>query len=449
MLVVQSPQQASMRSNELVKAGNGLISSSVDGIESEVNESYKQGQNVGTRLVNTSDDGIKFGRTCSIGSGMSYRRLDMEVMIAEFSGLLGKENWSKYAQVISLFMVGKLSRKELVRELDFLLMPSQPADESQSTRTSRHVFLRLHNQLLLAILANALRGSPLDSKPSDSWGFQNGTSYQNKKRANKHNSQIETYKKIVMSLPAKDRQRLKEITKETVKRGFVFCSVLENRLANIPKIPIVTKQETLKRVKANNLNTPLEWSQEVVSGLSAPLATESYSLPDKDTLYLRMMSIAREHGLVGTVDGRCVEILSLALEYYLKNVVESAIDTVRYREKKFSDYYDLNDYGFQQAIGGDNNSTENAKFNKLISLTNEDLNETFTIYPNLAEPSGAFFRLNATGLINDDELVIFKSAIDDLPQFLEDKPTFTPVDEHNMGSKEELNWLIRDILTKQ
>lgn len=381
------------------------------------------------------------------------RRLDLEKMIEEFSSLLGKDNWSKYAQVISLFILGKLSRKELVNELDLLLTPQ----DQQAIAKKRNVMIRLHNQLLLGILANSLRDSPLGNADG-AWGFNNSSAQANKKKLNKHNSQIETYKKIVMSLPAKDRNRLKMITKEAGKRGFVLCSVLQARLHNIPKIPIVTNPETLKRVKLNNLQTPLEWSQEIVNGFSAPLATESYSLPDTDSLYLRMVSIAREHGLVGAVDGRCVEILTLALEYYLKTIIESAIDTVRYREKKYSDYYDLNEDGIYQDVSTKQNQNkefgvtdlvENQEPREIISLTNEDLAHTFNLFPNLVEPSGAFLRLSSSELLNDDELVTMKSRIDDLPEFLDDKPNFTPVDDKNVGSREELNWLIKDILTNE
>ncbi|SCW00371.1 LAFE_0C02718g1_1 [Lachancea fermentati] len=381
------------------------------------------------------------------------KRLNMEKMVEEFSGLLGKENWSKYAQIISLFILGKLSRKELVNELDLIFTPP-PESQQQGNQApvSRGLFIRLHNQMLLAILANSLRDSALGESADGAWGFNNGTSHSNKRRLNKHNSQIETYKKIVMSLPIQDRNRLKMITKEAGKRGFVLCSVLQARLNLIPKIPIVTNPETLKRVKASNLKTPLEWSQEIVNGFSAPLATESYSLPDSDSLYLRMISIAREHGLVGAVDGRCVEILSLALENYLKNVLESAIDTVRYREKKYSDYYDLNNEGFYQEVsnrGDENVPDETESLSKVISLTNEDMAETFTIYPNLVAHTGAYFKLNTCELLNYDDLVNMKSSIDDLPEFLEDKPNFTPVDDKNVGTRDELNWLIKDILTKE
>ncbi|SCU83128.1 LAMI_0C02102g1_1 [Lachancea mirantina] len=379
------------------------------------------------------------------------KRLNMEQMVEDFSEHLGKENWSKYAHVVSLFILGKLSRKELTKELDLLFSP--PADDAQrNSRQSvagRSTLVQLHNQLLLAILANSLRDSPLDSLGDGIWGFNNSSAQANKRRINKHNSQIETYKKIVMSLPPRDRNRLKAVTKEAGKRGFVLCSVLQARLNTIPKIPIVTNPNTLKRVKASNLKTPLEWSQEIVNGFSAPLATESFSLPDSDSLYLRIISIAREHGLVGAVDGRCVEILTLALENYLKNIVESAIDTVRYREKHYSDYYDLSNESFNQELAEEDDDSETANLSTTISLTNEDLAQSLTIYPNLVAPTGAFLKLGTCGLLNDDDLIQTKSSIDDLPEFLEDKPNFTPVDDRNVGTRDELNWLIKDILTRE
>ncbi|SCU80295.1 LADA_0B06282g1_1 [Lachancea dasiensis] len=404
------------------------------------------------RVANSSPNGTP---AASIHTGNTQGiRLNLEQMIEQFSEVLGKENWNKYAQIISLFILGKLSRKELMNEIDLLF--SSPAelagqDRIHKSNLNQGRLIRMHNKLLLAILANSLRGSPLGESTEGSWGFNNGTTNANKKRSNKHNSQIDTYKKIVMSLPSEDRGRLKTITKEAGKRGFVLCSVLQARLHTIPKIPIVTNPDTLKRVKASNLKTPLEWSQEVVNGFSAPLATESYCLPDSDSLYLRMISLAREHGLVGAVDGRCVEIMTLALENYLKNIVESAIDTVRYRRKYHSEYYDLNDEGFFQGVAGPEEDPileAGERNHDIRSLSNGELSETLEIYPNLVAPTGAFLNLNMCGLANDDELVNTKSSVDDLPDFLEEKPNFTPVDERNVGSRDELKWLIKEILTE-
>lgn len=373
----------------------------------------------------------------------SNQRIDL---LGEFTGLLGKENWTKYAQVISLFILGKLSRKELCNELDLLFQPLSSGGSSM-----KPALVRLHNQLLLGIMTNSLKNSPMTGNDS-SWGFGNGSANGSKsKRVNKHNSQIETYKKIVMSLPVNDRRRLKGITKEAGKRGFVLCSVLQARLATIPKIPIVINPETLKRIKSNNLKTPLEWSQDIMTGFNAPLATDNYSLPDTESLFLRMVGIAREHGLVGAVDTGCVELLSLALDNYLKDIIESAIDTVRYRRKRYSEYYDIGENGMYEPVSKDPAANEEdvGETPMTVSLTNEDLYECFTLFPNLVEPMGSIVSLPIVGLVNDDELVVTKSSIDDLPNFAQDKPTFTPLDERNVGTREELNWLIKDILTEE
>ncbi|SMN21563.1 similar to Saccharomyces cerevisiae YPL254W HFI1 Adaptor protein required for structural integrity of the SAGA complex [Maudiozyma saulgeensis] len=459
------------------------------------------------------------------------QRLDLGSMIEEFIELLGKDNWIKYSQLISRFILGKLSRKELSREFDSLFGPppsiqrnqstnlsfslAKPLDDSQSDINNtnentqltnsllRPKLIRLHNQLLLGIFTNTLRDSPLGASDK-SWGFGSSMGNKGLKRVNKHNSQIETYKKIVMSLPLSDRARLKTITKEAGKRGFIYCSVLQDRLTNIPKIPIVTNQETLKRVKANNLKTPLEWSQDIMNGFNAPLATDNYSLPDTDSLYLKMTGIAREHGLVGSVDTRCVDMMSLALDHYLKKVVELGIDSLRYRTKKYSDYYDLNEDGIFSSVTDKNNddnfltnnipglptvipndinssknnnteSKDEEDYDKMdidteaeikaetstddtnqddikpkMSLTNEDIYNALSVFPNIMKSStSAFYNISNNGLRNDDDLVIMKSAIDDMPEFTSEKPMFTPIDERNVGTREELNWLIKDILTEK
>lgn len=416
---------------------------------------------------------------------LTNQRLDLGIWIEEFINILGKESWIKYAQVISLFILGKLSRIELVKQLDQLFEENVAVDndgtssnnstsstinkDSRLTHEQRHKLTRLHNQLLLGIFANSLRDSPMN-KSNKAWGFQNGdnSTSKNMKRVNKHNSQIEMYKKIVMSLPKNDRNRLKTITREAGKRGFIYCTVLQNRLHNVPKIPIVTNQETLKRVKKNNLKTPLEWSQDIVNGFNAPLSIDSYSLPDNDTLILRMTGVAREHGLVGSVDSKCVDMVSIALDHYLKKIIELGIDSVRYRRKKYSEYYDLNDEGLYVPVSGlgmDFISTENVVntgnknndeqeksliIQPKMSLTNEDIQTALTIFPNLVEPStGIFQTLTSIGLYNDDELVETRSSIDDLPQFNSERPSSKPIDDRNIGTREELNWLIKDILNEE
>ncbi|CCD25436.1 Hfi1p NDAI_0F01170 [Naumovozyma dairenensis CBS 421] len=431
------------------------------------------------------------------------KRLDLSPMIEKFTSILGRPNWIKYAQLLSLFILGKLSRKELSRELEFIFNSVGIHNVSSSSNKKLHIDIatiagdtlslkrqrkrlhnkriltRLHNQLLLGVLTNSLKDSPL-SKKGSRFGFQNASSSsssssgtnvgisastnKNMKRSNKTSSQIEIYKKIVLSLPIADRNRLKLITKDAGKQGFIYCSVLQSRLNIVPKIPIVSEPETLKRIKSNNLKTPLEWSQDIMNGFNTPLCTDNYSLPDVDSLYLKMTGISREHGLVGNVDTRCIDILMMGLDHYLKNIIEFTIDSVRYRKKKYSDYYDLDDdIGFYKPVTGaetigDDSSSDNKKQDRddenakdIISLTNEDLYNTLNIFPNLIESTtSAYYNLTNLGLLNDDELVVGKSSIEDLPEFqLNEKPTFTPIDEKNIGTREELNWLIKDILTNE
>ncbi|CCE64411.1 hypothetical protein TPHA_0H02070 [Tetrapisispora phaffii CBS 4417] len=378
------------------------------------------------------------------------KRVDLESLIEQYTNILGRESWARYAQIITLFMLGKLSRKELSNEIDLLFVPPNVPNTTPALHKNvRKTLIRLHNQIMLSVLSNALRDSPLGVNAEGSWGFGKSGSQMSKKRVNKHNSQIETYKKIVMSLPPIDRQRLRAITKESGKRGFVLCSVLQARLDTIPKIPIVTNQESVKFVKENNFKTPTEWSQDVMNGFSAPLAIDTHSLPDTDSLYLRMLGISREHGLVGAVDANSVDILSLALDQYLKNVIESVIDTVKYSKKNTTEFYDLDETSRYQPIAplGPSEQLEDQNEGQTISLTNEDMYTAFNVYPYLVQSESTKLTVSSLDLLNDDELVITKSSIDDLVDFLDEKPSFTPTDENNIGSREELNWLIKDILT--
>ncbi|KAH3662136.1 hypothetical protein OGAPHI_005894, partial [Ogataea philodendri] len=141
--------------------------------------------------------------------------------------------------------------------------------------------------------------------------------------------------------------------------------------------------------------------------------------------------IAREHGIVGNIDAGCIDLISLALDVYLKNIIEMAIDTVRYRKKKYSDYYDLDDFGTYQAVSSGTDTSKDAKDDimeierkRTISLTNEDIYTSLSLFPNMADASGAYYNAMNLGLVNDDELVIKSSSIDDLPDFLEEKPFF-------------------------
>ncbi|SSD58849.1 related to Transcriptional coactivator HFI1/ADA1 [Saccharomycodes ludwigii] len=444
--------------------------------------------------------------------------INISELIDDLNEALGKQLWIKYAQSVSLFILGKRTRTELVQDINSIIYELDNLTTTTNPNTTSTTIYKLHNQLMLTILANSLISNKNGINIGN--GFNTvtdiGNSTVNGNKPNKvtktqqkqhQTSQIESYKRVVMSLPIQDRKRMSKITREAGKRGFVLCSVLQTRLATLPKIPAIASQETLNRIRnyqqqqqqqqqqpgkgpdnnsknnkstKNNvanetIGTPLEWSHEVCNAYTQPLSQELYALPDNENLYTRMVGLARENGLVGTVDVKCCDVLNCALEQYLRNIVESGIDFIRYRAKKYSGLYDLDENGFYTEVdttntynsnghdvhknkwgtaGNDNsnNTKDTTKHKEPMSslfLTNEDLLDTFSLYPNLIEPSSVYYNLTCNYSRNDDEMVIKKSRIDDMPFFEKEKPSFVPVDDRNNGTREELNWLIRNILTNE
>ncbi|KAL6942543.1 hypothetical protein ACO0QE_003722 [Hanseniaspora vineae] len=503
---------------------------------------------------------------------VSQDTIDCASLIEELQALLGKQLWIRYAQLITLFVLGKRSRKELIQELRNKIMKSKNFDALLSKQKS---FIKLHNRLLLSILGNSLRLSKLGNGTSTSNGFKmmnssgsgldelddddldgdadgsGGLKSRTKISAQQlkaQNSTMENYKQIVMSLPQFDRIRLSKIVKESGKRGFVVSKILQTRLNNIPKLPYasnatveglfqkVTEKQLLykkygdlemlkddyglegtaqletgegKKKKDQNgkkgtaagsgpkganakkngvagemkedekdvqKKGMLEWSQEIVESYQGLLCQELYSLPDNKSLMQRMYGIMREHGLIGELDKSCLDLVILALEKYLRNLIESGIDSIRYRRKKYSDLYDLDANGTYQEIGAftsglklpaEENEFAEEKGKIItttttqqqqqqqqqpnIALTNEDIMDTLQVCPSLMDPGSIFYNMNINYNKNDDQMVVFNSRIDDMPLFAnpEDKPSFIPVDERNEGSREELNWLLKDILEQQ
>ncbi|KAL6939265.1 hypothetical protein ACO0RG_003098 [Hanseniaspora osmophila] len=499
---------------------------------------------------------------------VSQDTIDCASLIEELQALLGKQLWIRYAQLITLFVLGKRSRKELIQELKNRIIKSKNFHTMLSKQKS---FIKLHNRLLLSILGNSLRLSKLGNGTSTSNGFKmmnssgSGLDHLNDddldgepdasgglksrtkigaQQLKAQNSTMENYKQIVMSLPQFDRIRLSKIVKESGKRGFVVSKILQTRLNNIPKLPYasnptvenlfqkITEKQLLykkhgdlemlkddydldgtapsetgdaKKKKdqngkkgtsagsgtraANNKKTGpvsdtkedekdvqkkgmVEWSQEIVDSYQGLLCQELYSLPDNKLLMQRMYGIMRENGLIGELDKSCLDLVILALEKYMRNLIESGIDSIRYRRKKYSDLYDLDANGAYQEIGAFTSGLqapaeeiEFAKEEKIpvqeyhsqqqqqldIALTNEDIMDTLQVNPSLMDPGSIFYNMNINYNKNDDQMVVFNSRIDDMPLFAnpEDKPSFIPVDERNEGSREELNWLLKDILEQQ
>lgn len=341
-------------------------------------------------------------------SSKSNKRLELEKLIREFQNKLGND-WDKYHESLSLFLIGKLSRNELVKTISPIL---------------KNGLIKYHNRLLLLNFANSLKDGPLD--------FQNEiASFWNKKAIkpkNVRSSQYEKFKQNIMGLPIRERRRIKSITKESGKKGKLSASITLTRHSLLPKIPMIQDKEE----QQNQVNNLVQWQQDVVNGINTQICTDNYELPDLDNLSRRVLMIMREYGLTGGLNARVLEVISLGLEAHLANIFESAIDVAKYRSNKFSNndfistansIIDEEKKKFSNESNATNNddiendnmdidnpsqgSPKKRKLNeqpkkKETILNIEDLYNTFEMFPHLIEPCGPKLRLSNVMLQNDD-----------------------------------------------
>lgn len=338
------------------------------------------------------------------------QRAQLEALIRDFQNKLGN-NWEKYHESVTLFLVGKLSRSELVQTIAPML---------------KNGHIKWHNKFLLLNFANSLQDSPVEfsSELASFWNEKN------QKTKNVRLSQYEKFKRNIMGLPLKERRRIRSITRDSGKRNKLNASITLTRQALLPKIPMIQDKEQ-QQLQVNSL---VQWQQDVVNGINAPLATTTYELPDSESLSRRVLMTMREHGLTGGVNTQVLDMISLGLEAHLKTILENAIDVARYREHKYNsndfllpdadplDMRKSNGHVRGESLSGINRpkSLEDSKLTKkqTVVLNVEDMYNTFEMFPHLVEPNGAKLRLANVMLQNDDE------AADDRPDsFLTERPT--------------------------
>lgn len=370
-------------------------------------------------------------------------RGDVGSIVASFQKLLGPK-WDHYQTAISMFLVGKSTRDELMLEIgDIIEEPLQK---------------KLHNQLLVAMLANSFKSHPMD-------GIGGGFGSQRKRKNLSKSSQWDQIKKVVLSLPIKERMRIKAITRESGKRGLTSNIIVQTRQALVPRIPIVTSAS--QDMQNKNLARTMVSVKDILDMVNAPLNTETYELPERTALRDRMIGSAREYGILGSVSLKAADVLYLGLQNHLKSIISSALDNV--------------------IASSDNNVNTNGSGDKKrqISLTMEDMFDMFTLTPHLIEPYGSMDFLTDALLKNDDDYDIITryretSSATSVPTDYEDiintgpgGPVFVVPEKISpisyllkpksslkiepqgtglgpvLGTSEELQWLINDLLAGQ
>ncbi|KAG2736111.1 hypothetical protein G9P44_000201 [Scheffersomyces stipitis] len=311
------------------------------------------------------------------------KRSELEALIHEFQSKLGND-WEKYHETLSLFLIGKLSRAELVAIIKPILKDN---------------LIRYHNKLLLLNFANSLKDGPLDYSNE----FSSFWNKKAQKSSKVKSSQYEKFKQNIMGLPIKERRRIKNITRDSGKKGKLSAGITLARHSLLPKIPMIQDKEQ-QQLQVNNL---VQWQQDVVNGINTPIATQNYELPEYDNLSRRILMTMREHGLTGGLNASVLEMILLGLESHLKNIIDSAIDVAKYRQNKYTnnDYIPLEaNKSHDIGISNKKRSFEDMKVDssKDITLNIEDLYSTFEMFPHLIEPCGPRYRLANVMLENDD-----------------------------------------------
>ncbi|ANB14642.1 Hfi1p [Sugiyamaella lignohabitans] len=128
------------------------------------------------------------------GNTSSSKRLDVDTIMIEFQKSLG-DNWDRYRDVITSFLIGRLTRFELQEELDQIL------DKNA---------IKLHNHFLLTNLANSLRDPPPGEQGSLSGWFKK---QKDGARNVKGDSQLAKLKEDILGLSVRERKRIKAIAR--------------------------------------------------------------------------------------------------------------------------------------------------------------------------------------------------------------------------------------------
>ncbi|CAG8579241.1 260_t:CDS:2, partial [Dentiscutata erythropus] len=242
--------------------------------------------------------------------------------------------------------------------------------------------LELHNMLLLGILNNCLCNDPPPP--------QNHPVIQQKKRSREdelhgHSDGIPDPKKrrikeLVMSLPREERERIKSLRKDL--NGVI---TMPDPMTTVLPVP---KSEQLPLFDYND-------QQNVVKPQLNPervqTCREMKALPDSNTLYGRILEIARANGLQN-ISEDCASLLNYGLESHLKNIIGNVMQKTR-----AGNSFGINSSGMRNADCRYRAATTSQEKR---TITSRDLSFSFEMSPHiLVEPS--FAREKLTSVASD------------------------------------------------
>jgi transcriptional coactivator HFI1/ADA1 len=232
-------------------------------------------------------------------------RLAIDTTAEQLSAALG-DKWEDYGRELNLFIVGKRTRAELQETLD-LVLGSDPA------------LKKLHNNLLMGILANASRDPPPQNGSFSGWN-------RNKKRKEpmtgrvKGSTKQKRLKTEIMALGPTERNRIKAFKAVSelepvsnplsgfeVLRLFVRKSNSQAERKLCPPVPGAIlesrRAKSAPRLPKDKNFQPLPATQiQTIKGYNVPLASETLELPSVEDTFDRAQGMASEYLLNGVQD---------------------------------------------------------------------------------------------------------------------------------------------------
>ncbi|KAH8704729.1 transcriptional regulator of RNA polII, SAGA, subunit-domain-containing protein [Talaromyces proteolyticus] len=236
---------------------------------------------------------------------ISVPRLDLEPAYTDLKAAIG-DNWAEYKQSTALFLLGHLNQDEFSSRADHIVC-ADPKTE------------HLHNNFICALIGNLSRDLPDHGVAS--WVSANDKPTVVSKPVSSDLAE-QRLKTEVMQLPPRDRRRIKAIT-EPDPQEISRNELEEYHLAKQIKLPSQVP------ASAGGLNKT-NWELEIRKRYAQPLASETGEFPDAESIYARMVPICYEESVASGASFPCAELMAIATETYVKEVLSSVFSRTRH-----------------------------------------------------------------------------------------------------------------------
>lgn len=243
-------------------------------------------------------------RLAKPGIGPPPPRINLEPLYMALKIAFG-ENWPTYKDALIKFLSGNLNQAELSAQIDHFIVTSKGEKE------------HLHNQLISAIYGNTTRELPDHNIAT--WVSANDKPFIASAKLSSGDAAEQRLKVEVMQLPRKDRQRLKQLSKNDDDPEEIFSNIFgENRRPkSVPKLAEPFSASAGGSFQMTNLDV------EIRKRYVHPLASESGEFPDTTSIESRMLPICYETGILSGHASDAPHFMSVATETFIKEVLSS------------------------------------------------------------------------------------------------------------------------------